>query len=168
MSNRFTSITIGLSVACATLAFDQLSKWAVLYVMELPVHGPIVVTSFFRFTMVWNRGISFGMFSDLGGDGPIILTAVAALIVLMLLRWMMQTDRRWLLIAQGLVVGGAVGNVIDRWLYGAVADFIDVHLGAYHWPAFNIADSAIFIGVMILLLDAFKHPEKSTKKSKDE
>ena len=113
----------------------------------------IPVLPFFNLVMVWNRGVSFGMFG--GGAVPAwALILLSALIVAMLVAWLRQVDNSWAAVAIGLVIGGAVGNVIDRVIHGAVADFLDFHLGGYHWPAFNLADSAITIGVVLLLAES--------------
>lgn len=160
---RKNTLTLGLIIAITTLLTDQLSKWVILEILALPTREPIVITSFFRFTMVWNRGMSFGMLSSLGEYAPHFFTVVALSISGALLWWMRKETRLWLIAAQGLIIGGAIGNVIDRWRFGAVADFLDVHIGAHHWPAFNIADSAIFIGVALLMWDAFKGSDQSSE-----
>lgn len=164
------SIRFGLSVAAIILVVDQLSKWVIVdHVMQPPRF--IEVTGFFNLVMVWNRGVSFGMF---GGGGDVmrwILTVVALAITVFLVHWLRQADRRQLSFALGLVIGGAIGNAIDRMRFGAVADFLDVHLcfgsvgdflvtniGTCHWPAFNVADSAIVIGVGLLLFDQLFGP----------
>lgn len=149
MANRL----IGLAVILLTIAIDQLHKWWMLEVVHIADSPPIAVTPFFNLVMVWNRGISFGMFSGHSGQGAMILSLVAVVIVAFLLSWLWRCHDRWLAVALGLVIGGAIGNVIDRLRFGAVADFFDLHVAGYHWPAFNLADSAIFVGVMILLAD---------------
>lgn len=150
-------------IAITTLLADQLSKWVILELVALPSRAPIEVTSFFRLTMVWNRGMSFGMLSQLGDYGPHFFTALAVLISGGLLSMMRKESRLMLIAAQGLIIGGAIGNVIDRWRFGAVADFLDVHIGTYHWPAFNVADSTIFIGVALLLWDAFRKESSESR-----
>jgi signal peptidase II len=134
--------------ATFVLIVDQVSKWWILENVLSPERPFIEVTSFFNLVMVWNTGVSFGLFSQ--HNQPLILIAVASIIVIILLIWLMKNDSKLVAIALGLVIGGAVGNIIDRFRYGAVADFLDVHIGGYHWPAFNIADSSIFIGVVLL------------------
>jgi len=103
--------------------------------------------------LVWNRGISFGMFGG-GAVAPWLLAVVALGVTLALFIWLRKVVSRLVAVAIGLVIGGALGNVVDRFKYGAVADFIDIHWGDYHWPAFNLADAAISVGVVILLIDA--------------
>lgn len=143
------SVRIGLIAAALATALDQLSKWWILdWVMDPP--RTIAVAPFFDIVLVWNRGVSFGLFE---GKGTWPLLAVAAAIVAVLLVWLTRARRRALAIALGLVIGGALGNAVDRLVHGAVLDFLDFHAGDLHWPAFNIADSAITIGVALILLD---------------
>ncbi|MEQ9643450.1 MAG: signal peptidase II [Alphaproteobacteria bacterium] len=142
----------GFAVALAVLALDRVSKlWLIDMVRE--AGGFIEVTGFFNLVMVWNRGISFGLLPS-EGAGRWLLIAVTSAIVLALVVWMVRAKERWLVLALGLIIGGAAGNIIDRAWYGAVADFFDVHGFGYHWPAFNVADSAIVVGVAFLMLDA--------------
>lgn len=145
---------IGLMAVFIIMALDQLHKWLMLDVVEIDVNGPIEVTPFFNLVMVWNRGISFGMFSGHNGDGALYLSLLAMVISGVLFIWLWRVRDAFVATALGLVIGGALGNVIDRQRFGAVADFFDVHLMGYHWPAFNIADSAIFIGVAMLFWDS--------------
>ena len=105
--------------------------------------------------MAWNRGVSFGMGNNSGGWNVVVFTAVAAVVGGMLVAWMARTSNRLILVALGLVVGGAIGNVIDRVRFGAVVDFLYVHIGAFDWwPAFNVADSAICVGAGLLIFDS--------------
>lgn len=165
----------GLIISAATIFLDQLHKYIMIYVMELPRfmlnNSPIIesgsknieLTSFFNIVMVWNRGVSFGMFNsgEVAKYQPLLLIALALLIVALLLNWLRKTADNLQIWGIGLIIGGALGNVIDRIMYGAVADFFDFHLGEWHWPAFNIADSCICIGVFILVIESF-----SAKRSK--
>lgn len=146
-------LTKGLSVAAVVIVLDQLTKWWILERMMLPPRV-IEVTPFFNLVLTWNRGVSFGMFNT---DSPLnawLLPLVALVIIAMLVFWLIRADRLILGLALGAVIGGAVGNLIDRLRFGAVADFLDLHAFGYHWPAFNIADSAISIGVVVLILDS--------------
>jgi signal peptidase II len=113
----------------------------------------IAVLPFLDLVLVWNRGVSFGLFNRESELAPWVLIGLALAIVVGLLVWVGRLRGRWPIVAVGLVIGGAIGNSIDRLRHGAVVDFIDLHVAAYHWPAFNVADSAIVIGVGILLLD---------------
>ena len=151
----------GLLLAIVVIVADQITKWLMLDFLDLEVN-PIVVTSFFNLVLVWNRGVSFGMFNEAGAAGPWILTAVALLVVLGLLYWLRQAEGWYMVVGLGLVIGGALGNVIDRIRYGAVVDFLDFHIAGYHWPAFNVADSAICIGAGLLLIDGLLSPARQT------
>ncbi len=142
-------VRIGLVAAVIVAVLDQLTKWWILdWVMDPP--RSIAITPFFNTVLVWNRGASFGLFEG-GGTWPLL--AVAAAIVVVLLVWLARTRRRALALALGLVIGGALGNAFDRLARGAVVDFLDFHWGELHWPAFNLADSAITVGVALMLLD---------------
>jgi signal peptidase II len=142
----------GLGVAVLVLAVDRASKaWLIDLVQA--AGGYVEVTGFFNLVMVWNRGISFGLLPSEGG-ARWLLVAVTAAIVAALVVWLARVRERWLALSLGLVIGGATGNIFDRLYYGAVADFFDVHAFGYHWPAFNVADSAIVVGVGMLALDA--------------
>ena len=112
----------------------------------------IAYTSFFNLVRSWNTGVSFSMFNDYGSLGTIMLSVVASGIVLFLLVWLKDEENSLSQIALGLVIGGAVGNIIDRVRLGAVFDFLDFHVAGHHWPAFNLADSFICIGAAILVL----------------
>ncbi len=150
---------ISLLIALITLLLDQGSKWWVVSVVDLPSQRIIEVTSFFNLAMVWNHGVSFGMFSS--HQQPLLLSAVAIGIVGVLLVWLAKSHDRFLTCGIGLIIGGAIGNVIDRLRFQAVVDFLDFHAFGYHWPAFNIADSGIFIGVVVLCIQSMMQPSKS-------
>jgi signal peptidase II len=159
----------GLILAAAVLVADQASKWFVLEVLRLPEvrHIPLLALGPFGFdlTMVWNRGVTFGM---LAGDAPwtqVALGVLALAIAGFLLRWMSRAENRTTALALGAVVGGAVGNVIDRIRFGAVADFLDAHAWGWHWYVFNVADAAIVLGVLALVADALFRPSGSVKRS---
>ena len=136
-----------------TLVADQLSKQLLLGYLASKTIVP-VIDGFFRLVVVWNRGVSFGL---LGGDEalpPWVLSGVAIGVCIALFLWLRRTDRRLTGWGIGLVMGGAIGNVIDRARWGAVFDFADFHIGRWHWPAFNVADSAIVLGVGLMLIDS--------------
>lgn len=151
----------GLAVAGAALALDQVSKWYILHEVALPFHNSIEITPFFSLSMVWNQGISFGMLSKY--NQPVLLIALAAVISTTLLAWLYRAPSRFIATALGLVLGGATGNIIDRVRFNAVVDFLDFHIGDYHWPAFNIADSTIFIGVVLLCASSMFTPSPKAK-----
>ena len=123
----------------------------------------IKVTSFFNLVKVYNTGISFGMFTDLE-YGQIILSVIGLAIVTILINWLRNNDKKTVAYALGAIIGGAFGNIIDRLVNGHVADFLDVHWYGYHWPAFNLADSCITIGVLILLNEELFAKNTKSKK----
>lgn len=136
-----------------TLALDQLSKHWVVFGLGMIDRAPITLTDWFSIVMVWNRGVSFGMLSHSEQDwSAYALVALAVGISVLLVRAARKATARVEVVAYGMVVGGALGNAIDRIRFGAVADFIFVHWKEWGWPAFNIADAAICIGVGLLLL----------------
>jgi len=123
--------------------------------LPLPPGEQIIrVAPFFDIVLVWNRGVSFGLFNNDTGLNAIVFSLVAAIIVGFLLVWLKRARQPLVAAAIGLVIGGAVGNVADRLRFGAVVDFLDFHLAGWHWPAFNVADSAICIGVGLMLIDS--------------
>jgi signal peptidase II len=144
----------GLATAVVVAILDQLSKAAVLaHFAGRPFRDRETVTSFFNLVLTYNRGISFGLFNAGAGVNALVFSVVAAAIVVVLIFWLSRAGSPFLAVAIGLIIGGAVGNVIDRLRLGAVVDFLDFHVGSLHWPAFNVADSAICIGVAAMLLD---------------
>ncbi len=150
---------IGLIIAVIAAALDQISKlWILNGVMAPP--RVIEVTPFFNLVLAWNKGVSFGMFSTDSVYGPWLLTGLAIAIVIALGIWLWRVDTKWVACALGLVIGGAIGNVVDRVRFGAVVDFLDVHAFGYHWPAFNVADSAICVGAVILILESLFRPDE--------
>lgn len=148
-------VRLGVLAAAVVLTLDQISKWWVLLVVMQPPRL-IEVTGFFNLVLVWNRGVSFGLFAHDAETTRWVLIGVALVISAALAFWLRRADSRFQAICLGTVIGGAVGNVIDRLLHGAVADFVDLHVMGYHWPAFNVADTAITVGVALLLLDSFR------------
>jgi signal peptidase II len=148
-----------LPLAAAVVVLDQLSKWWILGLMDPP--REIVLAPFFNLVLAWNRGVSFSLFHSGAAYAPYILSAVALAVVAGLLWWLGRMERPLPILAIGLVVGGALGNVIDRLYHGAVVDFLDVHAVGWHWPAFNLADSAITLGVAGLVIDGlFGGPDR--------
>jgi signal peptidase II len=146
----------GLAAAGAVVALDQLSKGAVLSFFGVEGCGSRheAVTSFFDLVLTCNRGVSFGLFNGEAGLPTIAFALIAVAIVAVLAYWLARATSAWLAGAIGLIIGGAVGNVIDRLRLGGVVDFLDFHVGPWHWPAFNLADSAICIGVAAMLLES--------------
>lgn len=151
----------GLGIAMAGLAIlaDQVSKnWLLTGPMQEP--QVIEVTPFFNIVSAHNKGVSFSLFWISAETGPWILSGVALAISLGLLVWLTRVQHRLVAVGIGLIIGGALGNVIDRLRFGAVFDFLDFYLGSYHWPAFNLADSSIFLGVVALLWDGLFHGQE--------
>ncbi len=144
-------------VALVAIGIDQAVKWYFLSVLGFGNEGyePITVTSFLKFVMVWNYGISFGMLAHPGTYVPWFLKAVAVAICSVVAWLAYKSEYRWEQVSYGLIIGGAAGNVIDRTRFGAVADFFYFHIGEHYWPAFNIADASIFCGVALLLVLSF-------------
>jgi signal peptidase II len=144
----------GLALSILVIVLDQLSKWIIVaHVMNPPIQ--IELTSFFNLVLTHNRGVSFGLFSTGTDAGKWVLVSVALIISGFLIHWLIQSNRLFSVIALGLIIGGAIGNVIDRFLVGAVVDFLDFHAFGYHWPAFNVADTAITIGAIGLVFESF-------------
>jgi len=140
--------------AILTYGLDRASKVWILYVYDLPAKGSVEIWPFFNLTMVWNHGVTFGLFRQEDPTGKWLLIAVALAIVAGLIFWL-RSAAHWLLgLAIGLVIGGAVGNIVDRVRYGAVVDFLHFHAFDYHWYVFNIADAAVVCGVGLILIDS--------------
>lgn len=151
MSGRRTPFRIGLIAALATLALDQASKLYLLFVVGLPANYPIKLASWFDLTVVWNRGVSYGMFQQESDLGRWALTGFQIIAAIALMVWMWRTFGKMTALGLGLIAGGAIGNAIDRIAYGAVFDFAHIHVGSFNWYVFNLADAAIVLGVPCLL-----------------
>lgn len=169
----------GVGTIMMTAGLDQAIKWWIIeQVMgagrglgffswyttpvgsEYPMFDPVAITPFFNLVMVWNRGVSFGLMNertmfipDVMNMKVLSIITISLLICSALTVWIMVENRRFPVLAMGLIIGGAIGNIIDRIRFQAVADFFDFHIAGYHWPAFNIADMAIVIGVCLVLYD---------------
>lgn len=145
----------GLAVAVVVMLADQLAKARILALFsDRPPGGLMPVTGFLNFALTWNRGMSFGLFNNAAALNTVIFTVLATVIVAGLLVWLRRAREPLVVLAIGLVIGGAVGNVIDRLWRGAVVDFLDFHLGLWHFYVFNLADAAISVGVGLMLLDS--------------
>jgi len=132
------------------LALDQISKVWVLGTLSA-ARPAVEVTSFLNIVLVWNRGISFGLFNRESDWQPWFLVGLSLVIVAGLLVWLRTARGRWMTPAIALVAGGAIGNAVDRARLGAVVDFVDFHIGGWHFAAFNVADAAITCGVAVIL-----------------
>lgn len=152
-------LRLGLIAALATLVIDQASKLWLLYVFDIANRGRVRVTPFFDLDLAWNIGISFGWLQNDSPLAQFALMAVKAVAVVALAIWMVRSQTRLATVALGLIIGGAVGNAIDRLAYGAVVDFALFHVEiaghVYNWYVFNLADVAIVAGVAALLYDSF-------------
>jgi signal peptidase II len=150
----------GRIAAPAILAFalDQVTKAWALATMADPM-SVLPVTPFFNVVLGRNRGVSFSMLSADHPATPWLLSAFALAVITGFILWTRHDRRPLNAVAVGLITGGALGNVVDRLRHGAVTDFLDFHAGGYNWPAFNIADSAIFLGVALLLLLTVRRDE---------
>ncbi|MES9904437.1 MAG: signal peptidase II [Sedimenticola sp.] len=143
-----------LTLSLAVIALDQVSKQ--LAEATMLVYETVPVMPLFNLTLAYNEGAAFSFLSDQGGWQRWFFVVLATLVTLVLVGWLARLrDERMLAFSLAMVIGGAVGNLIDRLLFGHVIDFLDFYYGTWHWPAFNIADSAIFVGVVLLLLDSF-------------
>ena len=152
---------LALGVALAVILLDQLTKAIVAGRMAL--HQSItIVDGFFSLTYVRNTGAAFGFLAgrleDLRVPFFLIVSAGAVVVLVWFIR-SIAPERRWMIVACGAVLGGAIGNMIDRVAFGEVIDFLDVYVGAYHWPTFNLADSAITVGVILLTLESLRQPQ---------
>lgn len=146
-------------LAAAIVAADQLTKWLVL--ARFAPGERVEVTGFFNLVLVFNKGAAFSFLATAPGWQTPLLSAfalAAALFVSVLL--LRSRERRLFSAGLALILGGAVGNLIDRLRFGHVVDFLDLHAAGWHWPAFNVADSAISVGAVLLILDGFRHHER--------
>ncbi len=143
----------GFGLATLVLIVDQASKWWVINEVMNPPRV-IPVTPFFNLVLGWNRGISFGLMNQGSSLSAWILPLVAVVIVAVLSVWLWRIDRPVVAVAIGLIIGGALGNVVDRLRCGAVADFLDFYAPGFHWPAFNVADAGITVGAAMLVLES--------------
>ncbi len=150
-------VPIGLIAGILVLAADQLSKWWVLNVLDLPDLRQVVLLPVLNLTMVWNNGVTFGLLNGLGSWGHVLLAVIALAVVAALGVWLWRAESRLVATAIGAIAGGAIGNVIDRLRFGAVVDFIHAHVntpwGDLSWYVFNVADAAIVCGVAMLILE---------------
>jgi signal peptidase II len=143
----------GLLTAIIVLAADQGSKWWILHGLHLQDVGQIVLLPVLNFTMVWNRGVTFGLLTGDSAVAHIGLAVFALVVVVVLAVWLARTTRLVIAVPIGAIAGGALGNVADRLHYGAVVDFIQAHAFGYSWYVFNVADAAIVCGVAALVID---------------
>ncbi|HIP80750.1 MAG TPA: signal peptidase II [Kiloniellaceae bacterium] len=151
-----------LGLAAVILVFDQITKAAILATMPGP--GSVIeVTGFFNLVLTYNTGVSFGLLQNDSPWGPYLLSGLALAVVAALLVWVKRQPVGLLPYGIGLVVGGAIGNVIDRMHQPGVVDFLDFHLAGWHWPAFNVADSAIVCGAALIVVDGLFEMGRKSK-----
>lgn len=160
--NKEKALITGLFVALIAFILDQISKY---YVFRFAVQNgsPFEVCDYFNIVSAFNKGVSFSMLDGGGMWGRVALVVFALAVVFFLLRWMKDETSTFVRVSLGLIIGGAMGNVADRLRLGAVYDFLDLHVGIYHWPAFNVADSFICIGAFLIVI----HTLFSIKKTKE-
>jgi signal peptidase II len=145
---------LGLTVAALTLLADQANKIWLLHVYDIGARGTVRLTPFFDVVLVWNKGVSYGLFPQDSAAGRFGLIAFATLAMLAFIVWLARMTTGLSAVAIGLIIGGGIGNLIDRIAYGAVADFYAFHAFGFQWYIFNIADVAIVAGVIGLLYDS--------------
>ncbi|WP_235914173.1 signal peptidase II [Curvivirga aplysinae] len=165
LADKYPFMKLGLTVAVICAVADQVSKWWMLEgVFNLSFWPPqqgfpwvdrIELLPFFNLVTVWNQGVSFGLFSNSADMTRWILVIVTSAIAVGMMVWLTKANNRFLAFSLGLILGGAVGNIMDRIRFGAVFDFLDFFVGNYHWPAFNISDCAITVGAILVLLEGF-------------
>ena len=145
-----------LFLSILILFIDQLTKWKMVKVVSL--HDFVEVTPYFNLTMAHNYGAAFSFLADAGGWQRYFFIIITVIISLILVVWLSRLERyqRGEAFALSLILGGALGNLVDRVIYGYVFVFIDIHYAGYHWPAFNVADMAIVAGAILLIMDSFK------------
>ena len=151
-----------LWLSVVVIALDRVSKY--LASSSLNLHEPLNILPFFNLTLMHNQGAAFSFLSQAGGWQRWLFTAIAIVVTLVIVQWIRRLSpaETWMAAALSLIAGGALGNVWDRIQLGYVIDFIDVYYGTWHWPAFNIADSAITIGALMLIMEGLKGGRKST------
>ncbi len=147
-------LRFGLAIAAAVLIADQASKFVVLQVLNLSPGDKLSVLPFFDLVLTYNRGISYGLWPQDSDLGRYVLIAISLAAACLFVVWLGRSGSRLVALALGLLIGGAIGNAVDRLIHGAVVDFVSLHAFGWHWYVFNVADSAIVAGVVGLLYDA--------------
>ncbi|PSJ42677.1 signal peptidase II [Zobellella endophytica] len=144
-------------LAIVAMVLDQVSKWLTMSYLDYGYPG-VEIAPFFNLVHVYNPGAAFSFLADQGGWQRWFFAGLACAVTILLSIWMYKAPRsaRWLPAAYALIIGGAIGNVIDRLALGHVVDFLDFYVGNWHWPAFNLADSFIFVGAAMIIIDSFR------------
>ncbi len=145
----------GLSIALAAFLIDRLSKWWLIDVFGIAERGIVTVLPFFDLVMAWNRGISYGLFQADTTLGVALLAGFAIIVAVALTLWLARINHRLMALSIGLIIGGAIGNIYDRIVFGAVADFFSLHAYGFYWYIFNVADIWIVFGVILMIYDTF-------------
>ena len=155
-------------IAAVVIALDQITKIAAS--ANLKMYQPIEIMPFFNLTLAHNTGAAFSFLADAGGWQRWFFAVIAVVVSTVIFLWLkrLQQHEKWQAIALALILGGAIGNVIDRIWLGYVVDFILVYYKQWEYPAFNIADSAIFIGVVMIIIDAIREHRRESQKAKSE
>jgi signal peptidase II len=158
--NRLLDLKIPFLVLIILLILDQITKMAM--VNNFTLHESISITSFFNLTLVHNPGAAFGFLSDQSGWQRWFFTLISSIAIIFIAVWIfkLEAKNKILLWALVFILVGAIGNLIDRIIFGYVIDFLDFFYQAYHWPAFNIADSSIFIGIVLFIFDSIQEARK--------
>ncbi len=157
---------LGLVTALIACALDQAHKYWMIHVFDMPGRGLVRVAPFLDLVMVWNRGISYGLFQQDSSLGRTVLITISMVTILALMVWIAHVRDKLTTLSLGLIIGGALGNALDRLIYGAVADFFSLHAYGFHWYVFNLADVAIVAGVALLLYETFRgHDSEGLKKA---
>lgn len=169
-----------ISIIVSTLFLDQISKGFLLYLITggVPLSGsawdvvpfPYMMTNvfdFFNIVFTWNPGTSFSMFRALGESAPLVMIVAISFVIGGILYYLFARAKKYEIVPLALVCGGALGNLVDRIRFGAVIDFLDFHVGGWHWPAFNVADVCIVVGVGLYVLNMYLARQKCLKSIKD-
>jgi signal peptidase II len=160
MSRRISTVWRWFGLSAGIVAADQLTKWLVLGYFENR-YPRVELTGFFNLVLVFNKGAAFSLFAQAAGwQTPLLAAFALAAAVIVSVLIVRNPGRGLLCLGLALILGGALGNLIDRVRFGHVVDFLDFHALGWHWPAFNVADSAISVGALILILEGFVHHEK--------
>lgn len=154
-ANAKNWLRLGLMLAGATVLLDQASKLWLLFGTDIRLTWPWKITPFMDFTVVWNRGISYGLFQQESDMGRWFLAGFKLVVAVFLTLWLRKAESRMEAVGIGLIIGGAIGNAIDRIWHGAVFDFVHLHWGDFSWYVFNVADAAIVFGVIAMLIGQF-------------
>ncbi len=152
---------LGLAFAVLAFGLDQAMKWWMLGPFDIAARQPVRVTPFLDLVLAWNRGVSYGMFEQESEAGRWVLIGISIVAAVVLWGWMARARRPVTAAALGLVIGGALGNALDRFVHGAVADFFLAHAWGYSWYVFNLADTAIVVGVALLLYESWAESRRA-------